>query len=75
MRVAIVKDEDSLALLDALELAKFTTKPHGTNINTITERHGLTERELEFIVGDIHRRFHYIVTGWLQKQGLDIIKR
>lgn len=54
MRVIIIEDKDAIALLEQLELEKFKIKESHPRGNTPE---------------DFHRRFHYIVTRWLQEQG------
>jgi hypothetical protein len=58
MRVIIIQDKDAKALLDSLKLEQITMP--------IPVRTNGGEKEA---IADIHRRFHYRVTTWLQDQG------
>jgi hypothetical protein len=57
MRAIIIKDTDARALLDSLKLE---------SLQILAERIPIT-------VEDMHRRFHYRVTKWLQEQGADCV--
>ena len=63
MRVVIISDAESLALLDSLELEKFQAEAQfqGTTPESIAE--------------NMHRRFHYVVTRWLQSVGAESHRR
>ena len=64
MRAIIIDDKDSKALLDAISLAKFQ--------DVAGREFGLahvTDHDRKFIIDAMHRRFHYVVTRWLQDQG------
>lgn len=62
MRVIIIEDKDARALLDQLQLAKFTEKQDiRLSLSSTT-------------VDDIHRHFHYVVCKWLQEQGCNVLK-
>jgi len=63
MKAIIISDTESLALLDSLELAKF--KAEGQFRGTTPES----------IVDEMHRRFHYVVTRWLQSVGAETVKK
>jgi len=56
MRAIIIEDKDAKSLLEKLELEKF-------------KRDGLRSSDEPASLSDIHRRFHYVVTKWLQEQG------
>jgi hypothetical protein len=63
VRIITFEDKDALALLDELELASFRADPSQM----------LTGSREVITVADMHRRFHYIVTLWLQKQGASCV--
>jgi hypothetical protein len=73
VRAIIIDDKDAKALLDQLKLESFTSSPFGANTVGILERGGISRNEYHMIVNDIHSRFHYIVTRWLQDQGASTI--
>lgn len=60
MKVCVVRDEDSIALLNKLEL----------------EKHKLIEHHKDHwpMIDDVHRHFHYYIVRWLQEQGLETVK-
>lgn len=58
MHAIIIKDEDAVDLLERLELEKFKINDGGWNSSP----------------EEIHRRFHYIVTSWLQEQGARCVR-
>lgn len=60
MRVIIIEDKDAKALLDQLELKKFMKSPLRPDVS-------------KEVADEVHRRFHYVVTKWLQDQGCDVI--
>ncbi len=64
MKAIIISDSDARALLDSLELTK---------MRHIDLMRPSTEESTSY--ADVHRAFHYIVTGWLQAQGADVTKR
>lgn len=74
MRAIIIDDKDATALLDQLKLQAFTSEPFGASTRHVLEEHKLTPGEYTFLVDDIHRRFHYIVTRWLQDQGASCVR-
>ena len=53
MRVVVIKDEEAKALLEKLQLIEFRLK----------------EEHDPALVDEIHRKFHFEVTRWLQAQG------
>lgn len=61
MRAIIIDDKDAKALLDKLQLTKFT------------HRNGFREDASdEEKLREIHRWFHYVVCNWLQEQGATV---
>lgn len=58
MRAIILKEEDATELLNKLVLSKFE----------IAE---FTSKEDSIKVQDMHRKFHYEVTRWLQNHGFN----
>jgi len=69
MKVIIIEEKDSKALLDRLELQKFRKGEQHRNKKASTST-DLGNRDM-VTLGDMHRWFHYIVTIWLQEQGAD----
>lgn len=61
MKVCVVRDEDSVALLNKLELEKLK----------LIDRH----KDQWPMIQDVHSHFHYFVVRWLQEQGLETVKR
>ena len=59
MRAIIIEDKDAKALIDQLKLEAMTE----TNM-----RPEVSKAAIKII----HRRFHFIVTQWLQEQGCDV---
>ncbi len=79
MRAIIIQDSDAKALLDQLELKKYTGRQTLKVMNLDVEKGDgpgryvqLDERELDFAMSEIHRTFHYVVTRWLQEQGAKV---
>lgn len=60
MKAIIIEEKDALALLDQLKLEHFVIEQDHKH-NALTPH-------------DIHRRFHRIVTQWLQEQGADCVR-
>lgn len=56
MRAIIIDDKDGQALLDKLELAKFT-KSH------------MAPQPSQATLDAVHRHFHFHVVSWLQEHG------
>lgn len=74
MKAIIISDADARALLDQLKLEavdRGTTYIHGVP----PEHHDLAVKMLPAIEVDVHRRFHYVVTRWLQEMGADTLRR
>lgn len=72
MKAIIIQDSDAAALLDSLRLARFDAAESFPMIKSPTDYHEMTEKERQIyrqLVEATHRRFHYIVTRWLQEQG------
>lgn len=68
MRAIIIDDKDARALLDQLKLESWQHAPSSAVVR-IGEQYKMPKHELDALVHEIHRRFHYVVTGWLQDQG------
>lgn len=64
MKAIIISDTDARALLNKLEL----TAMRGAG-------HFREDADRAPSVSEIHRAFHYVVTGWLQEQGADCVGR
>lgn len=64
MLAIIIQDKDAKALLDKLKLASFDDY-----CCRISEIFGISSEGRKAMVEEIHRRFHYVVTCWLQEQG------
>ncbi len=73
MRLITFEEKDAVALLEELQLQKFLSEPTGEAVRTC-ERYHMTRQDYEFLVGDIHRKFHYVVTRWLQTQGASAVR-
>ena len=67
MRAIIIDDKDAIALLEQIELAKFTP-------DMLMPRYSLTDDQLARMTEGFHRRFHFIVTRWLQEHGARVIR-
>jgi hypothetical protein len=70
MRAIIINDNDARSLLDQLRLESFkgiASCPLADNLNLQPEQLGL-------VVNEIHRKFHFIVSQWLQEQGASLIR-
>ena len=65
MRVIIIEDKDAMALIDSLKLEKF----EDARLMTGSAFDRLSESSKKSILDSVHRRFHFIVTRWLQEQG------
>lgn len=74
MRAIIIDDKDARALLDQLRLEQFEVPRSGGTIANLAASAGVPDAVLRQIVSDVHRRFHYVVTGWLQEQGASTIR-
>lgn len=61
MRAIIIADKDANALLERLELTKYTNG------------RGRSQRNADELanVEEMHRWFHYVVCSWLREQGAD----
>jgi hypothetical protein len=68
MRAIIIDDKDARALLDQLRLESWQYSPSST-VMRIGEQYNMPKQDLDAMVHEVHRRFHYVVTGWLQDQG------
>lgn len=71
MRAIIIQDKDAKALLDQLKLEAFYNRGRLYGFPALEK---LTESEREMVLTELHRKFHYIVTHWLQDQGADLIR-
>lgn len=63
MRAIIIQESDCKALLDALELEKHNDCAFKSKPNE------------PWSAQEMHRRFHYVVTRWLQQHGSDGLQR
>lgn len=72
MRAIIIQDHDARALLDKLKLESFT-EPVIFSTRTREMLEELPETVRRDILDQFHRKFHYIVTVWLQEQGCQIV--
>ncbi len=63
MRAIIIQESDCKALLNTLELEKFNTCAFKS------------KPDEPWTAEEMHRRFHYVVTKWLQDQGSDGLQR
>lgn len=62
MKAIIIQDTDARALLDKLKLEAMLGPRDQFSSNPPT-------------IEDMHRRFHHVVTRWLQEQGADCVGR
>ena len=70
MRAIIIDDKDARALIDQLTLASMDSRNlGGYNVGESEAWFTLSENTRRAIVDVLHRRFHYVVTRWLQDQG------
>lgn len=67
MRAIIIDDKDAKALLDKLKLQSFDT--YGDRVSEI---YGIPVEARKAYIEEIHRRFHFVVCGWLQEQGAKV---
>lgn len=74
MRAIIIDDKDASALLDQLKLEAFTSEPFGASTRHVIEDRKLRPEEYRMLADDIHRRFYFIVTRWLQEQGASCVR-
>jgi hypothetical protein len=63
MRVILIEDKDSRALLDSLKLESLTAS---FRLNS--------EMSKQEVIDTLHRAFHYRVCVWLQEQGCDVVR-
>ena len=64
MRAIIIDDKDAKALLERLQLTKYTNGQ------------GRSHRNADELanVDEMHRWFHYVVCSWLQEQGANTVR-
>jgi hypothetical protein len=65
MRLIAVTEDDIKQLMGSLELEKFQMMPF------INRGMGADIKANENDISEIHRRFHYVVVGWLRQHGSD----
>ena len=72
MRVILIEDKDAVSLLEQLELEKHQQNRQFlyVDISDIKQRDAM----ITHIESDCHRRFHHVVTRWLQEQGARTIR-
>jgi len=68
MRAIIINDNDARSLLDQLKLEFFSFNLSGAIVDRVSAA------DVEQVKRDVHGRFHYVVTRWLQEQGASIIR-
>lgn len=73
MKAIIIQDADASNLLDLLKLEKFEG-PAMYNSSGIEAWNSLPETTRDYLLGQMHRKFHYIVCRWLQEQGATCIR-
>ncbi len=66
MKAIIIEEKDCKALLGRLKLESFNN--YGDRVSEI---YGISEEVRAAYISEVHRRFHYVVTTWLQEQGSD----
>lgn len=71
MRAIIIDDKDARELLDQLKLDQFK-QLEDARLEYFRQQH--PETWAKEVVGEIHRRFHFVVTRWLQDQGADCVR-
>lgn len=69
MRVIILEDKDSIALIEQLELAKLKARRDPSSMNPFKKE------DVKWTIDDVHRWFHYHVVRWLQDQGCEVIRK
>ncbi len=67
MRIITFEDKDAVALLDRLKLAKL----EGQRVDW---KQRIQEGQIDGVLSDMHRAFHYEVTRWLQDQGASCVR-
>lgn len=73
MRAIIIDEKDAKALLDRLKLESFRQDAPGYGVEQSEAWSTLPENMRKTIISEMHRRFHYIVTKWLQDQGASCV--
>ena len=71
MKAIIIQDTDAANLLDLLKLEQFNEPQMWSNSATWHSLPPLTRQQM---IGDMHQKFHYIVTRWLQEQGASCVR-
>jgi hypothetical protein len=71
VKAIIIQDTDAANLLDLLKLEKFSD-PQMWSHNDAW--HALPESTRNAMLDSLHRKFHYIVTRWLQEQGASCVR-
>jgi hypothetical protein len=69
MRAIIIDNKDAAALLDRLKLESFNDY-----CCRVSEIFSISDEGRKAMVNEIHRRFHYVVTSWLQEQGANTVR-
>lgn len=71
MKAIIIQESDACNLLDQLKLANFN------DIAGYSHREewcNLPQSVRDSLSNEVHRKFHYIVTRWLQEQGASCVR-
>jgi hypothetical protein len=73
VKAIIIQDHDARALLDQLKLESFI-EPVTFSVRTKEKLEEMDQTVKHDIMDTFHRKFHYIVTRWLQEQGCQIVR-
>ena len=71
MQAIIIQDADAANLLDLLKLEKFSDPQMWANNDTW---HAIPKHTRDAMLGDMHRKFHFVVCRWLQEQGASCVR-
>ncbi len=77
MKAIIIQDHDARALLDQLKLEEVkstTVFIPGATPEQVDQFNKVYEAWMKQHVSETHRRFHFVVSRWLQEQGATVIR-
>jgi hypothetical protein len=73
VRAIIIDDAAARALLDQLTLEKFQATDNTLHSIEVAIHRG-EKINPQWVVSEVHRHFHYVVTRWLQEQGAQVVR-
>ena len=71
MKAIIIQESDAANLLDLLKLEQFSDPQMWEHADAW---HSIPNTTREQMLNHVHRKFHYIVTRWLQEQGASCVR-